>query len=297
MNVDDLAKLIRDGLTAASVTTVPVVMPGTPTSKLPAVVLAPSRDTLGDGNRTLRYGFDVVVMVPRGGQVAQYPRLCELEAIVVHSLIPSAVRFDADIEFAATGGADTGEPPAMSRIIAVSFASDIDLCAAPAPPIPPDVSTIGLHTNQTPGASFTATESRTYGTQFFSDEPISIVAIRFWSGPGLDPPTTVGLYDAVSSALYESAPVVGPFVDGWNDVAIPPVSIPAATHYIAAAYRPAGTTWPYTDDGASSSPGYIDNPPLRWQASLFSDPSGALTRPANFGGWDVFVDVAAVIST
>jgi len=128
MTVDDLVKLVHDSLVAAGVTTVPVVLPGTSLSVLPCVVLAPSDDALGDGNHTLRHGFDITVAVPRNTQTSQYPRLVELLQLVLRGLIPSAVRFEGPIVFAATGGGDTGEPPAMVRVIPVSFASDFDLC-------------------------------------------------------------------------------------------------------------------------------------------------------------------------
>lgn len=128
MNVADLRKLIADGLVEAGKYKIPVVLPGTPISVLPCVVLAPSDDVLGDGNRTLRYGFDVTCVVPRNNQVGQYELLVELEAIVLQSLIPSQVRFDGPLIFASTGGADTGEPPALARTIPISFTSDADLC-------------------------------------------------------------------------------------------------------------------------------------------------------------------------
>ena len=128
MNVADLRKLITDGLTVAGKYKIPVVLPGTPISVLPCVVLAPSDDVLGDGNRSLRYGFDVTCVVPRNNQVSQYELLVELEAIVLQSLIPSTVRFDGPLIFASTGGADTGEPAALARTIPVSFTSDATLC-------------------------------------------------------------------------------------------------------------------------------------------------------------------------
>jgi hypothetical protein len=128
VNVADLHKLISDGLTAAGQTKVPTVYPGTPTSVLPCVVIAPSTNELANGNRTLSYGFDVVVMVPRFNQADQYELLCELEAVVLQSLIPSECQFDGPIEFASTGGADTGEPAALSRVIPVTFVADVDLC-------------------------------------------------------------------------------------------------------------------------------------------------------------------------
>lgn len=128
MDIDELAFLIRAGLDDAGKTKIPVVPPGTPISVLPAVVLAPSDDELGAGNRTLRYGFDVTCVVPRSAQVSQYELLVELEAIVLASLIPSQVRFEGPLLFASTGGEGTGEPPALSRVIPVTFASDVDLC-------------------------------------------------------------------------------------------------------------------------------------------------------------------------
>ena len=127
MNVDDLTKMIRDGLDLAGKTAVPVVPPGTAITVLPAVVLAPSDNALGDGNRTLRYGFDITIVVPRSKQVTQYDALCDLEAITLRSLIPSAVRFEGPIVLAVTGGGDSGEPPAMSRIIPITFAADFNL--------------------------------------------------------------------------------------------------------------------------------------------------------------------------
>lgn len=128
MDVDDLAFAIRSALDDNGKTKIPVVAPGTPISVLPCVVLAPAADELGDGNRTIRYGFDITVTVPRSAQTSQYGLLVELEAIVVRSLIPSPVRFDGPFLFAATGGDGTGEPPALARIIPVSFAADVDLC-------------------------------------------------------------------------------------------------------------------------------------------------------------------------
>ena len=128
MNVTDLAALITTGLTAAGRTKVPVVLPGTAIAVLPCVVLAPGDHELGDGNRSLRYGFDITVTVPRNNQPAQYTDLCTLEAIVYRSLIPSQVRFDGPSIFAATGGEGTGEPPALSQVIPVSFVADVHLC-------------------------------------------------------------------------------------------------------------------------------------------------------------------------
>jgi hypothetical protein len=128
MTVDDLIKLIHDGLVLAGKTKVPVVPPGTPIAVMPCVVIAPSDDTLESGNKTLRYGFDITCTVPRNAQVSQYQLLTELEAIVVQSLIPSQVRFDGPLRFASTGGEATGEPPALARVIPVSFSSDVDLC-------------------------------------------------------------------------------------------------------------------------------------------------------------------------
>lgn len=128
MNIDDLEFLIRSGLDDAGKTKVPVVPPGTPITVLPAVVLAPGDDELGPGNGSIRYGFDITCVVPRSAQVSQYELLVELEAIVVRSLIPSTVRFDGPLSFASTGGADTGEPPALARVIPVTFTADVDLC-------------------------------------------------------------------------------------------------------------------------------------------------------------------------
>lgn len=130
MNVGDLAALIRAGLDAAGQTKVPVVPPGTPVAQVSCVVLAPSDNVLEDGNRTLRYGFDIVVMVPRNNQVQQYVALTNLEAIVLRSLLvpQSTVRFDGPFLFASTGGEGTGEPAALSRVIPVSFVADVHLC-------------------------------------------------------------------------------------------------------------------------------------------------------------------------
>jgi len=128
MTVDDLIKLIHDGLVAAGKTKVPVVPPGTPISVMPCVVIAPSDDTLVDGNKTLKYGFNIPPTVPRNAQVSQYNLLVEIEAIVLQSLIHSSVRFDGPLRFASTGGEATGEPPALARVIPVSFTSNVDLC-------------------------------------------------------------------------------------------------------------------------------------------------------------------------
>jgi hypothetical protein len=67
-------------------------------------------------------------MVPRFNQVEQYELLCDLEAVVLQSLLPSEVQFDGPIVFASTGGEATGEPAALSRVIPVTFAADVDLC-------------------------------------------------------------------------------------------------------------------------------------------------------------------------
>jgi hypothetical protein len=128
VNVADVIKLIGDGLVEAGHPKIPVVPPGTPLSTIPCVVLAPSDDVLAAGNRTVRYGFDVTVIVPRNNQVEQYELLTDLQAVVLRSLIPSQVQFDGPFVFAATGGADTGEPPALSRTIPVTFTADVDLC-------------------------------------------------------------------------------------------------------------------------------------------------------------------------
>lgn len=128
MNIDALTKLIRDALDEARQKSVPVVAPGTTITVLPAVVLAPATDELGEGNRTLRHGFNVTVIVPRQGQVTQYQLLTELEGVVVQSLIPSGIRFEGAITFVAAGGEGTGEPPTMSRLIPISYPSDVALC-------------------------------------------------------------------------------------------------------------------------------------------------------------------------
>ena len=67
-------------------------------------------------------------MVPRNNQVDQYVRLQSIAAAVIQGLLPSQVRFEGPFVFAATGGDGTGEPPAMSRVIPISFASDVNLC-------------------------------------------------------------------------------------------------------------------------------------------------------------------------
>jgi hypothetical protein len=129
MNVADLVKLIGDGLTAAGKTKVPVVLPGTPASVIPCVVLAPSDDELVNANKTLRYGFNIRILVPRSSQVDQYQLLVELQAIVLQSIIPSQVQFDGPMPFDPTVGETIGEPPALARVIPVTFTADVDLCA------------------------------------------------------------------------------------------------------------------------------------------------------------------------
>lgn len=128
MNHNDIIKLIKDGLAVAGKNKIAVVPPGTPIAVLPAVVVAPGNDAMGDGNRSLRYGFDITCIVPRNNQVANYELLTELQAIVVRSLIPSQVRFEGPFVFASTGGGETGEPPALSRVIPVSFTSNEAIC-------------------------------------------------------------------------------------------------------------------------------------------------------------------------
>ena len=128
VNVAELTKLISDALIAAGKTKVPVVPPGTAVSVMPCVVLAPSDDELENGNRTLRYGFDVTVITPRFNQAEQYEQLTELESIVITSLVPSTVRFDGPLSFTTIGGDGTGEPPALARTIPISFVADVDLC-------------------------------------------------------------------------------------------------------------------------------------------------------------------------
>ena len=127
MNYAALAKHIRDALDAAGKQRVPVVPTGTPISVIPCVVLAAASDDLEDG-WTLRNGVDVTVLVPRGQQVSQFDLLHELEIIVLQALIPTPVRFEGPLSFAATGGGDTGEPPALARIIPLTFVSDVSLC-------------------------------------------------------------------------------------------------------------------------------------------------------------------------
>lgn len=128
MNVTQVIDLLRAGLDAAGHTTVPVVPPGTPLAKVPFVALAPGPNEMGDGNRSYRYGFDLTIAVPRGGQVTQYEYLCTLEAVCLRSLIPNQVRFDGPAEFGSTGGGDTGEPATLVRVIPVSFAADVTIC-------------------------------------------------------------------------------------------------------------------------------------------------------------------------
>ena len=127
MTLDDLTKVIREALDLAGKTKVPVVPPGTPISVLPCVVLAPRSNDLEDG-WTLRYGFDVTCIVPRNAQTSQYQQLVEIETIVLQALIPTPVRFEGPLSFAVTGGGDTGEPPALARIIPLTFVSDVSLC-------------------------------------------------------------------------------------------------------------------------------------------------------------------------
>lgn len=128
MNVNDLIKLVRDGLVAAGKTKIPVVPPGTGITIVPVIVIAPSDDVLENSNKTLRFGFDVTILTQRNKQTSQYELLTELEAIVVAALIPSTVRFDGPFVFANTGGEGTGEPAALARVIPVSFAADVHLC-------------------------------------------------------------------------------------------------------------------------------------------------------------------------
>jgi len=128
VNVAELSKLIRDALDLAGKTKVPVVAPGAPISVMPCVVLAPADNALENGNRTLRYGFDVTVTTPRYNQPEQYEQLTELETIVVSSLVPSTARFDGTFSFTTTGGDGTGEPPALARTVPISFVADVDLC-------------------------------------------------------------------------------------------------------------------------------------------------------------------------
>jgi len=127
VNLADVAALVSAGLTGAGIDDIPIVDPGTPVVALPCVVLAPSDDELGDGNHTIREGLDITVLVTRNNQVDQYVRLQQMYQAVVQGLIPSQVRFEGAIVFAVTGGDGTGEPPAMSRVIPVSFTSDVNL--------------------------------------------------------------------------------------------------------------------------------------------------------------------------
>ena len=99
-----------------------------PISVMPAVALAPADNELENGNRTLRYGFDVTVIVPRFNQPEQFDQLVDLEAIVVSSIVPSVARFDGPFSFTTLGGDGTGEPPALARTIPISFVADVDLC-------------------------------------------------------------------------------------------------------------------------------------------------------------------------
>jgi hypothetical protein len=129
VNTADVAALVTAGLAAAVINDVPVVDPGTPTSTLPAVVLAPGPDRLEAGNRSIRHGLNVTAVVPRNNQPDQYVRLQEIAGAVLRGLLPSSVRLEpVDIEFVVSGGGDTGEPAAMSRVIPVSFTGDVDLC-------------------------------------------------------------------------------------------------------------------------------------------------------------------------
>ena len=128
MNVDELTKVIRTALDAAALTRIPVTPPGTPISVIPAVVLAPSDDDMEDGNRTLRHGIDITLLVPRGKQTSQYGLLTQLQHVILRSLVPIPVRFEGPQTFTASGGGDTGEPAALARIIPITFVSDVDLC-------------------------------------------------------------------------------------------------------------------------------------------------------------------------
>ena len=122
-----MIKLVGDGLELAGFD-VPVVEPGSPLTTLPAVVLIPDDDELTFGNRSLRHGLELVVVVPRISGVANYQRLQEITRVVLRSLIPSSVAFAGPIRPGSTGGPDTGEPPGYGRFIPVTFPGDVDLC-------------------------------------------------------------------------------------------------------------------------------------------------------------------------
>jgi hypothetical protein len=128
VNIADVRKLIGDGLTAAGIDDVPVVDPGVPGIPPPSVRLDPDDDELGPGNRTLIHGLQIVVSVPRTGQVDQYARLQSLTATVLQALIPSSVSFTGPIRPDSIGGTGTGEPSALARFIPVTFPGDVDLC-------------------------------------------------------------------------------------------------------------------------------------------------------------------------
>jgi hypothetical protein len=123
VNVGDVAALIAGGLAAAGIDGVPVVDPGTPIATLPAVVLAPGVDELEAGNRSLRHGLEVTVVVSRSGQPEQYTRLQQITGAVLRGLLPSSVQIVDPFPFDSFD-----EPPTMTRTIPCSFVGDLDLC-------------------------------------------------------------------------------------------------------------------------------------------------------------------------
>jgi hypothetical protein len=128
VNITDLIALVRAGLDAAGHTRVPVLPPGTTITALPCVAAGRAADQPGAGNRSLVKGYELVILVPRTGQVEQTQLSDDLEAVVLRSLLPSQVQFGDRFPAASTGGEGTGEPPALSRIIPVTFVADVDLC-------------------------------------------------------------------------------------------------------------------------------------------------------------------------
>lgn len=130
MNVDDVAVLVAAGLDAAGYAW-EVLDPVTAISAIPVVALAPADDEVDESGRYMTHGVDVVVIVPRNNQTAWYRDLQSATAAIVAGLAGSSVSIDGPIGFASTGGGTTGEPPALTRTIPVTYIGDADLCPTP----------------------------------------------------------------------------------------------------------------------------------------------------------------------
>lgn len=103
---------------------VPVRPPGSTSGALPAVVVVPADDTVGEGGRYLVHGYDVTVMVQRGADVAQLDRLETLTTAVARVLLDAGYAIGPRLRYVSDAPEDVGY---LGRVIPTAQPGEV-LC-------------------------------------------------------------------------------------------------------------------------------------------------------------------------